>query len=282
MLPNRVGRTMDGADRGDGRARSRTRRGDGRMVARRRRVGNDAGGLAGVLSTGEASKRSCYTANGRRKRGRVRSTKLESYLMAVNLNLDDELTAAENITGSATGFATRVLALLRALVHSGTNPFGSAATKAAGTSSGNVLLLDQNGEIPRSTAGRILPKLLYPHGSHTSAYLRLSPTSIPLDGNISDYQVLIISCYEGRSVGSGFEAYTDRQRYDFSVPVHLLNNPTLYENSGVNRANIFMLPRTYHTSSVRYITITKINEQELSAVISLSSNKDFLSFVIGI
>ena len=73
--------------------------------------------------------------------------------MATNLNLDDELAAAENLTGSATGWADKILTLLTRLVKSDQNPFGSAATKNVGTAAGEVPILGTDGQLPASVGG---------------------------------------------------------------------------------------------------------------------------------
>ena len=67
--------------------------------------------------------------------------------MATNLNLNDEITALENISGSTTGAWDRLLALVRAGFHSTVNPFGSAALRNAGVANG-VATLGSDGTVP--------------------------------------------------------------------------------------------------------------------------------------
>lgn len=67
--------------------------------------------------------------------------------MSTNLQLDDEIVAAETITGSATGFGDRLVALVRAAFHSSVNPFGSACALDVGTASGELPALGADGRL---------------------------------------------------------------------------------------------------------------------------------------
>lgn len=68
--------------------------------------------------------------------------------MPVNLNLDDELTELESVGNTAVGFSTKLIQLLRALVKSADNPFGTAAVRNVGTHPGAVVQLDEQGKVP--------------------------------------------------------------------------------------------------------------------------------------
>lgn len=70
--------------------------------------------------------------------------------MPVNLGLDDEYDAANAVTGSATGFAAKLLTLLEKGFKSTSNPFGTAAVKDTGTSSGDVPEIGANGKLDSS------------------------------------------------------------------------------------------------------------------------------------
>ena len=68
--------------------------------------------------------------------------------MAENLNLDADVTAIKAINSSATGWANRITTLLDKLATASKNPFGSAAVKDVGTTSGDLVALDSNAKIP--------------------------------------------------------------------------------------------------------------------------------------
>ena len=73
--------------------------------------------------------------------------------MPTQLNLNDEVAAAEAVTGSSTGWATKVLEALRAGFHSTVNPFGSAAVRNAGSAAGEVPLVGTGNRL----AAAVLP-----------------------------------------------------------------------------------------------------------------------------
>ena len=72
--------------------------------------------------------------------------------MPTDLKLDDEINAAKNLGGNATGWATKIEALLTAAFQSARNPFGSSATKDIATETG----VGAAGKLPPiGTNGRI-------------------------------------------------------------------------------------------------------------------------------
>ena len=85
--------------------------------------------------------------------------------MPTNLSLDDEIAALENTSGSAAGFVTRLLALLRAGFHSTVNPFGDAATRDS---------WDGSGDAPASVEGQLAR--LNSAGKIPAAMLDVTPT----------------------------------------------------------------------------------------------------------
>lgn len=70
--------------------------------------------------------------------------------MGANLGLDDEFATVEGITGSATGWASAVVTLLKKLAKQSDNPFGDAATKTTGTATGNVPVVGTNGKLDQA------------------------------------------------------------------------------------------------------------------------------------
>ena len=69
--------------------------------------------------------------------------------MAQDLGLDTALTELGNLTGNATGWASRVQSILDSLAESSGNPWGSAALKDTGTASGDIPLLGAGGLLAR-------------------------------------------------------------------------------------------------------------------------------------
>ena len=66
--------------------------------------------------------------------------------MPADLNLDTQLSEVANATGSAPGWASKVITLAQAAFGAG-NPFGTAATKNTGTAAGEVPVLTGEAEV---------------------------------------------------------------------------------------------------------------------------------------
>lgn len=84
--------------------------------------------------------------------------------MPTNLQLDADISAVEDVTGSAVGWAGKVEALLRKALGSATNPFGSAARRDVGIREGNLVELDAEGLLPATAvpAPVVDPAVLIP------------------------------------------------------------------------------------------------------------------------
>lgn len=67
--------------------------------------------------------------------------------MPANLGLDDEIATLKAVGDTDTDWHTKFSALIRAALHSASNPFGSAALRNTGTAAGTIPLLGTGGRL---------------------------------------------------------------------------------------------------------------------------------------